>query len=218
MKFWSFVSVVVRVAVTLAVLSEHATAAVAVPAPPVLVDVFGAIKLPGGQSLKTFPQLQSQPAASITLHSASVTIKTVAKSDGSFVIHRVPVGIYMLTVEFAHLMYPLVRVSVLETRTNVVRIRALINDASQSQIDGDGTIDAPIEISALGRIQYFVPREEYSILSFFKNPMMIMMVVSVGMMGLMKLVPQEELKQQMKEMNKQVAESKQQLGIDKKSQ
>lgn len=181
-------------------------------------DIFGGLKLPGGQPFKAVPQLQAQPPGVITLHNSEHTIKTITKADGTFIFRQVPEGVYMLLAEFAHLQFPLLRVSVIETRTGTLRIRATVNDGTQQSVEGDGTFDAPLELTAVGRHVYFVPREEFSVLSLFKNPMILMMVVSFGLMGLMKLVPQEELKQQMKEMNKQVQESKQQLGIEKKAQ
>lgn len=179
--------------------------------------ITGHLKLPNGQPLHLLSKLQPRPFSVITLHSPTLTQRTVGNDNGVFVLHQVPEGVYMLTVEFAHLVFPSIRVSVIPSRNGQLRIRALVNDGTQAVIDADGTAENPIQIVALGRHSYFVPREEINIMSFFKNPMIIMMVVSVGMMGLMKLVPQDELRQQMKEMNQQVQQSKETLGLEKKS-
>jgi hypothetical protein len=179
--------------------------------------ITGHIKLPNGQPVHLISKMQPRPFSTITLHSPTLTLRTVGNDNGVFVLHQVPEGVYLLTVEFAHLVFPSIRVSVIPSRSGQLRIRALVNDGTQAVIDADGTAENPIPIVALGRHAYFVPREEINVLSFFKNPMIIMMVVSVGMMGLMKLVPQDELRQQMKDMNQQVQQSKEQLGLEKKS-
>jgi hypothetical protein len=211
----SFVALALLVAI--AVISAHAAEdTAAVGSRQQQGTISGVLKLPGGQNIRFASQMQPRPLATITLHSPTLTLKTAARADGHFTFHQVPDGVYMLTAEFAHLVFPAVRVSLVPSRTGALRIRAMINDGSQVMLDADGTVESPISLVALGRHAYFVPREEVSFLSFLKNPMIIMMIVSVGMMGLMKLVPQEELRQQMKDMNQQVQQSKEQLGLETK--
>lgn len=182
-----------------------------------VATISGFLKLPNAQNIRLVSQMQPRPLATITLHNPSLTIRTSARVDGFFAFHQVPEGVYMLTAEFAHLVFPTIRVSVIPARNGALRIRALVNDGTQAIIDADGTATSPINVVALGRHSYFVPREEVSVFSFLKNPMIIMMLVSVGMMGLMKLVPQDELRKQMKDMNDQVQQSKETLGLEKKS-
>ena len=46
-------------------------------------------------------------------------------------------------------------------------------------------IPHPLEMMAHASYEYFEPRQGFSILGIFKNPMLLMMLVSVGMMFLM---------------------------------
>jgi hypothetical protein len=124
--------------------------------------------------------------------------------DGTFVIPQVPVGSYSVTIEFEDIVWPQLRLDVSEgKKEGSVRIRARTNDVVGDSVSLPGGDDAgtPIEVAPIGKHGYYIPREEFSVMSFFKNPMMLMMVVSMGMVGLMKLMPQDELRQQMKEIS-----------------
>ena len=58
-----------------------------------------------------------------------------------------------------------------------------------------------LQIEALGEVEYFVPRQQFRITDLFKNPMILMMLVTAGMVYLMpQLVDQDEMKKQMREL------------------
>lgn len=133
---------------------------------------------------------------------------TYTTQDGSFVVRGLPEGTHLLDIDLGNYLFPQVRLRVSRGRDNNARVRAIMNDGGEAAFTGGEASDAPVLVPAVSRQQWFVPREEYSLAGLVKNPMILMMLFTVGLMALMKLMPQEELKQQMKEMQQQVDQSK----------
>lgn len=184
--------------------------------PPAAIDVHGKLKLPPNP-------LVAQNSASrgrVILNDPKFA-PILVQSDGVFLIPQLPLGSYVATIDFDDFIFPLVRLDITESRQKTrtqseikinsnlpsIRIRAATNDVVGNAVAllGSGDENEPLEIPAFAMHQFFIPREEFSIMSFFKNPMMIMMVVSFGMIGMMKMMPQEELKKTMKEMKEMTA-------------
>ena len=196
LRYTALVALVVLVAAAHA-LEAAPGASAAPPAEAKLktVDVFGQLsKLP--------PVPKGQVRGGRVTVSGNVE-PTLIQSDGSFALVDVPLGSYIATIEFDDIVWPLIRIDVTEGRHGVLRIRAATHDVVGSTITLPGGDDAAnaIEVPPVGRHGYYVPREEFSPMSFLKNPMVLMMVVSMGMIGMMKLLPQDELRQQMKELS-----------------
>lgn len=138
------------------------------------------------------------------------------RTDGSFVIPNLPVGTHIVETSLANVEFPAVRIDVSAKGDN--RFRAALNDGSQKLLvnamsaaaaaeaasaSHDGDVPMVI-IDAVGKHQYFVPREEFSIMSIVKNPMVIMMLFSLGMVYVMPMISdQDEMRQQMKDLQKQ---------------
>ena len=143
----------------------------------------------------------------------------LTSSQGRFTLPPLPPGSHTLDVDLDKFIFPQVRVDV--SRKGPNRYRAVLNDgsgtvlvnamsgasnrrASNDDEDDDATGSeeiAEVPISAIGQHQYFAPREEFSIMAILKQPMILMMVVSLGLVYLMpKLVDPDEMKAQMKEM------------------
>ncbi|EKF38724.1 hypothetical protein MOQ_001065 [Trypanosoma cruzi marinkellei] len=133
-------------------------------------------------------------------------IRVPTKLDGSFVLYDVPYGAYHLHAEYANFIYPTVRVDVTQkTIQGIVRpiIRTYTNDGTMLPVQGTGLDDtSPAIIPFTGVHAYYVPREQYSIMNFLMNPMILLMLVSMGMMGLMQLVPEEDRKESTREMQR----------------
>ncbi|KAF8278697.1 putative Protein of unknown function (DUF2012) [Trypanosoma cruzi] len=142
----------------------------------------------------------------VVLSNGARIMRVPTRMDGSFVLHDVPYGAYHLHAEYANFIYPTVRVDVTQkTIQGIVRpiIRTYINDGTMVPVQGTGLDDAsPAIIPFTGVHAYYVPREQYSIMNFLMNPMILLMLVSMGMMGLMQLVPEEERKESTREMQR----------------
>ena len=66
-------------------------------------------------------------------------------------------------------------------------------------------IPHPLELTAHASYEYYEPRQGFSILSILKNPMLLMMIVSVGMMVLMPKMMEGLDPEQKEQMQKQMA-------------
>ncbi|PRP89262.1 hypothetical protein PROFUN_02136 [Planoprotostelium fungivorum] len=99
------------------------------------------------------------------------TYSTLCRKDGSFAISDVAPGAYLFEVSSTDLIYPQLRVEV--SGKGQMRI-------SRGE-DNTQTIPHPLRITAEGRADYFTPREGFEVMSLLKNPMMLMMGVTLGM-------------------------------------
>ncbi|KEG08582.1 C15orf24 protein [Trypanosoma grayi] len=142
----------------------------------------------------------------VVLSNAHHTLRAPTHTDGSFVLYDVPYGTYQLHGEYAHFVYPTVRVDVTQKTTHGIAapiIRTYANDASMTPVQGSGLDESsPAIIPFVGVHEYYTPREHYSVFDFFKNPMIIMMLVSMGLVGIMRLMPEEDRKDSMREMQR----------------
>ncbi|RNF12069.1 C15orf24 protein [Trypanosoma conorhini] len=142
----------------------------------------------------------------VVLSNGAHLIRAPVHPDGSFVVYDLPYGSYHLHAEFADFIYPTVRVDVTQkTVQGITRpiIRTYTNDGAMLPVQGTGLDDAsPAVIPLAGTHEYYVPREQYSLWNFLMNPMIILMVVSMGLMGMMQLLPEEDRKESAREMQR----------------
>ena len=131
----------------------------------------------------------------------------------SFVFPALPVGSHVLEVSVGDAVFPPVRIDVMAEPN---RYRAYVNDGSERLLvnaatesnaadaaAAAGTSYPRIVLHPVGRLSYFVPREGFSVMSILKNPMVLMMVFSLGMVYVMPLIAdQDEMRAQMKDMQK----------------
>eukprot|EP00388_Colpodella_angusta_P046432 GDKK01069387.1.p1 GENE.GDKK01069387.1~~GDKK01069387.1.p1 ORF type:complete len:221 (-),score=29.21 GDKK01069387.1:72-734(-) len=137
--------------------------------------------------------------------------------DGTFSLHNIPLGFYTLTVDgYNDFIFPNYKLEVLSTSNGAVRCRLIDNERQPVPIRGGASAEDPVELEAISAHSFFIPREEFSIMNFFKNPMILMMLFSFGAMGLTQLMPKEEMRQSMKEMSEAVESGKKALGSGKK--
>lgn len=182
---------------------------------PATTDVFLMLETP--QTLGTrkdfLNYLAPFPSPVLTATAADGSVfRAACRKDGSCVLRALPAGSYHIGVRWEQLAFGPLLLDVLSVSKGKAaaapsfRMTLKLNDASQLVLPGFGdTPQNPLMIPTPGRYNLFVPREQVSILGMFKNPMVIMMVVTAGLVGLMKLVPQEELKKQMKELQQETA-------------
>ena len=120
---------------------------------------------------------------------SAAELKTLTRVDGSFALDNVPPGIYTLQV--------------LSTRYHFGKYKVEVNDGRIRAVFypyvGAERVSAkhPLRIEPQSGRGYFEARPVVGIGYFLKNPMMLMMLFSVGMMYLMpKMMPTdpEELK------------------------
>jgi hypothetical protein len=131
------------------------------------------------------------------------TFSTYTLPDGSFTFHRVPPGVHLLDVQSRQHHFSQVKIQLLEEAMDSPKCIEYIYPGSPKQ-----AIPHPLELTAHASYQYYEPRQGFSILGIFKNPMLLMMLVMGGMMFIMpkmmeNLDPeQKEMMQRQMEMQK----------------
>ncbi|KAG8340545.1 putative Protein of unknown function (DUF2012) [Trypanosoma vivax] len=151
-------------------------------------------------------ELTRMQGGEVILSNALHTFRVPTKEDGSFVLYNIPYGTYYLHGEYANFVYPTVRVDVTQkTLQGAVRphIRTYENGALLRPLRGTGLDESsPALIPFMGMLEYYVPREEYSLWGFVKNPVVLMMILSMVLMGMMRLIPEEERRESMVELQR----------------
>eukprot|EP00947_MAST-08B_sp_MAST-8B-sp1_P000664 g664.t1 len=151
-------------------------------------DIVGRIKVPVGIS---------QSGVKLVLNGGDHW--ALSRADGTFVFHDVPPGIYSLDVLSVALYFPQIKVDV-RAKTGG-RVRAL-------QYDYPGapkkTIKYPLTIEPLQKVEYFEKRESFGLHTILRNPMMIMLAMTlffaVIMPKMMSGMDPEEMKKMQEEM------------------
>jgi hypothetical protein len=145
----------------------------------------------------------------------------LADTAGQFVFSNVEAGSHVVDVTLGDLVFPQVRLDVSE-KTD--RFRAVFNDGSNrvlvNAMNDNSAADAAasagadyplVQLAPVGQYKYYVPREHFSIWSLLKNPMILMMVVSAGLVYVMPLmVDQDDMRAQMKDLQAQASPQVQQ--------
>jgi len=148
----------------------------------------------------------------VTLNNDEYT--TYSRSDdGTFVLYNVPPGIHQIDVHNPDYHFASVKVQLKEDDMDSPKcLEYAYPGAAKTPIPS-----SPITLYALARLEYFEKRQGFSIFSLFKNPMVMMMGVSVVMMLLtpkmmegMEPEEKEKMKKQM-EMQKDPAKMLSQL-------
>ncbi|CAK1553098.1 unnamed protein product [Leptosia nina] len=116
------------------------------------------------------------------------------KNDGTFTLHNVPSGSYVVEIVHPDYMYEPVRVEI----NSRGRIRARrVNYIQTSQVI---QVPYPLKMKAATRFRYFQVREQWRITDFLFNPMVIMMVLPLFLiMILPKMMNDPETKEDLKQ-------------------
>jgi len=134
----------------------------------------------------------------ITLNHGEYT--TYSRKDGSFVIYDVGPGIHQLDFDSKSYHFPQVKIQLLEDSMDAPKCLEYAFPGAQKR-----AIKYPLVINPKGTYQYFETKKGFSIFSLLRNPMVLMMLFSVGLMAAMPymmegLDPEEKarMKEQMK--------------------
>lgn len=116
------------------------------------------------------------------------------REDGSFVIHNVPSGSYVVEIVHPDFMYESVRVEI--NSKGKYRARK-VNFIQTSQVI---QVPYPLRMKALSKFRYFQVREQWRLTDFLFNPMVIMMVLPLLLiMVLPKMMNDPETKEDLKQ-------------------
>ncbi|XP_049953160.1 ER membrane protein complex subunit 7 homolog isoform X1 [Schistocerca serialis cubense] len=118
------------------------------------------------------------------------------KEDGTFTIHNVPSGSYVLEVVNPDYAYEPVRVEI--NSKGKYRARK-VNYIQTSQVI---PVTYPLKLKALSRLRYFQAREQWRITDFLFSPMVLMMVLPLLLiMVLPKMMNDPETRKEMEQIN-----------------
>lgn len=145
----------------------------------------------------------------VVLNSGEQVVYT--RPDGSFTLFKLTPGVHTVDIAFGVFAVPQIRLDVSRRTTNGrASVVATANDGSNAVLQTfGGDDDARVTvIPAVARHVFFVPREQMNVLAILKQPMVLMMLFTVGLGWLMKQMPQDEVRQQMREMTEQMQKGK----------
>ncbi|XP_028171810.1 ER membrane protein complex subunit 7 [Ostrinia nubilalis] len=118
------------------------------------------------------------------------------RDDGTFVIHNVPSGSYVVEIVHPDYMYEPVRVEI--NSKGKYRARK-VNFIQTSQVI---QVPYPLRMKPLSRFRYFQMREQWRLTDFLFNPMVIMMVLPLLLiMILPKMMNDPETKEDLKQIS-----------------
>lgn len=118
------------------------------------------------------------------------------REDGSFVVHNIPSGSYVVEVVNPDYLYEPVRVEI--NSKGKYRARK-VNYVQTSQVI---QVPYPLRMKALSKFRYFHVREQWRATDFLFNPMVIMMVLPLLLiMVLPKMMNDPETKEDLKQIS-----------------
>lgn len=124
---------------------------------------------------------------------------TYSRIDGSFVIYNVPPGIHQIDIHSNTYLFGQIKIQLLEESMDAPKCLEYPYPGANKQV-----IAYPLVIYPQATFQYFEQRRGFSIFGLFKNPMVLMMIMGVGLMYAMPKMmegmdPEEKarMKQQM---------------------
>eukprot|EP00742_Colponemidia_sp_Colp-10_P003485 GILJ01003712.1.p1 GENE.GILJ01003712.1~~GILJ01003712.1.p1 ORF type:complete len:233 (-),score=41.20 GILJ01003712.1:165-863(-) len=150
-----------------------------------LTSITGSVQLPKGQSRTgDFP-------VKIVLNGGQY--QTFAKNDGSFSIHNVPSGTYLLEVFHSLYHFEPVRVDISKANKIIATLSTLMDERG-------ARLQYPLLLLPSRPYEFFEKREEMSIVGLVKNPMVLMVGFSLLMMFALPKMQQNMDPEQLKEM------------------
>lgn len=119
---------------------------------------------------------------------------TYSLLDGTFAFYNVPPGVHLVDVHSHTLMFSQVKIQLLEDSMDKPKCIEYAYPGANKQ-----PIAHPLVLTAHATYEYFEQRPGFSIFSLLRNPMLLMMLFTVGMMYLMpkmmeNLEPEEKEK------------------------
>lgn len=105
---------------------------------------------------------------------------TYTDLNGNFTFYRVVPGIHVLDVHDHYLSYSQVKIQLLEEDMGSPKCIEYVYFGAEKHV-----ISHPLELTANAKFQYFEKRASLSWAFIFRNPMVMIMIMSVGMMYVM---------------------------------
>ena len=99
---------------------------------------------------------------------------TYTQDDGSFVFHRVPPGVHLLDVQSRTYHFSQVKVQLLEGAMGSPKCIEYYYPGAAKQ-----AVPHPLDMVAHAEYQYYEPRQGFSVMGIFKNPMLLMVRTDV---------------------------------------
>ena len=165
-------------------------------APPKTTSITGTLLLASGEPLTNTTR--------ITLNDGEWA--TYSRTDGAFTFHRVGPGVHKLTVHSHEHHYPTVKI---QLKTDTGMEPKCIEYAYAGA--GKVAVPHPLRLTALAEYQYFEPKPRFNPLRLLKNPMVLMMLVSVGLMAFMPKMMEGLDDEQREQMRQQMATQNQMM-------
>ncbi|KAK9358268.1 hypothetical protein V1504DRAFT_300692 [Lipomyces starkeyi] len=147
--------------------------------------------------------LTYSPTTEVILRSADAKYKAYIRADGmSFVFLNVTAGSYALSVNSVEHVFPTLRVDVAESDVEVF----LTHRGNEWDFKGPRQ-PYPIELKPFSPVVYYQYREGFNILKLFKNPMLIVSLLTLGMVFVLPRIMDSLDPEQLKEIQQQQAKS-----------
>lgn len=122
--------------------------------------------------------------------------QTYSRPDGRFVLHNIPPGIHVIDAQSVKIHFSQVKLQVIENAAPKC-LEYAYPGATKRPVDCP-----PVVLTAVAKYDYFEKKRGFSLLGMLKNPMVLMMIFSAGMMFLMPKMMEnmdEEEKARMKQ-------------------
>lgn len=105
---------------------------------------------------------------------------TYSRLDGTFAFYNVPPGVHLVDVYSHELMFSQVKIQLLKESMDTPKCIEYAYPGANKQ-----PVPHPLVLTAHAKYEYFTQRPGFSVLSLLKNPMLLLMLFSVGLMYLM---------------------------------
>lgn len=143
--------------------------------------------------------MESLNSTRVVLNDGSTHV-TYTRHDGSFDFHRVPPGVHLLDVQSRRHHFSQVKIQLLEDAMDVPKCVEYVYPGAVKNV-----IPHPIELTAHAEYEYYEPRAGFNPFALLRNPMLLMMLVSVGGMVMLPKMMEGLDPEEKERMQKQMA-------------
>ncbi len=159
---------------------------------PPTTDFHGRLTLPPSNS-------PYDSGTTVTLNGG--THFAISDASGKFVFKDIGPGVYHLEVRSTVHSFPSVKIQLLEESMDQPKCNLYVYPGAEKQSVNCTSL---LSLPALAKYDYFEKRQPFSIMSLFRNPMMLMMIFSGGMMYMMPKMMEGMDPEQKEQMAKQM--------------
>lgn len=146
-------------------------------------------------SMQNLPPLNS---TLITLNDGEYTTYSTV-TDGSFSFHHIPPGIHVLDVRSNFYHFSQIKIQILPNDVSNPNCIEYVYPGATKY-----AIQHPLTLTAHATFEFFEQKPSFSPFGILKNPMVLMMIVSVGFMVMMPSMMQNLDPEQKEQMKKQM--------------